>query len=75
MIVPAFKFSVGSLVLHILHNRDHEGWQGIVTGREFYQDQDGSGLWYYVRWIKPEGEVSADKHRMPECELREAGAA
>lgn len=66
-----FAFAVGSTVVYITHTRDHRGWVGYITGREFYEDQDGAGNWYYIRWIEPDGKVSADKHRIAEAELKQ----
>lgn len=65
-----FRFDVGTTVLYKTHSRDHAGWLGIVTGREFYEDQDGSGNWYYIRWIDPDGKVNGDKMRLAEDELK-----
>lgn len=65
-----FRFRIGQRVVHALHHaRDHKGWLGVVCGREFYEDQDGRGQWYYVRWIEPDGKVGGDKLRMPDMEL------
>lgn len=69
MQIRPFRFELQARVVHITHTRDHAGWVGLITGREYYEDFDGHGHWYYVRWIEPDGKVSADKQRMPECEL------
>lgn len=65
-----FLYEIAQLVVHATHTRHHHGWIGYVAGRELYQDQDGGGNWYYIRWMEPDGKVCSEKMRMCEAELK-----
>lgn len=69
-----FRFRLGERVKHVAHTRDHRGWIGTVCAREFYEDFDGHGQCFYVRWVKPEGEVVEPKQRLPSAELERGDA-
>jgi len=64
-----WAFSIGTMVVSSMHTSDHRGWVGFVCAREFYEDFGGGGRYYYVRWMRPEGELNDEKMRLHEREL------
>ena len=64
-----FQHKIGQRVHHACHTRETAGWVGIIEARELYETFDGAGRWYYVRWIRPLGDVSEQTVRLHESQL------
>lgn len=67
---PAFK--VGQWVKHRAPT-GHDNWPvGMVVAHEVYTSIAGSGVWYYVRFIDPDGVADKEPVRLAELEVEAA---
>lgn len=65
-----FKFAPGDRVARLPARENDDRWTGYVCAREYYETNEGGKHWYYVRWIKPCGEVQSEPLKMEWWEIQ-----
>lgn len=65
IIVSRCQQLIGKRVVHVGHDKGHEGWLGFVEGAEVYYSITGQeSEWCYVRWMHPNGQIDDQCQRL-----------